>query len=160
YGRGGYDHGRGGYGNGGSYAYRNQPGFNRGGGQYPGARPGGGYGYGRGNQYGRDRGGNYAGARPGQGDGRYLGGSTRGSLGYNPGSGRGFLGSGNRPQAPRQYAFNHGPSPAPLGGAQTYRGNPQFFGNRGGSYGYGSQNYARSPQVPNYGRTPFGSGGG
>src|SRR5207302_1357919 len=45
YGRGGY--GRGGYGRGGGYgggsawnAYRNQPGYNRGGGQFPAARPG------------------------------------------------------------------------------------------------------------------------
>jgi Protein of unknown function (DUF3300) len=162
YGRGGYGngYGRGGYGNGGSYANHNQPGFSHGRGQYPGARPGGGYGYGGGNQYGRDRGGNYAGARPGTGEGRYLGGSSRGSLGYNSGSGRGFLGSGSRPQAPQQYALNRGASPAPLGGAQTYRGNPQFFSNRGGSYGYGSQTYARPPQVSNYGRSPFGSGGG
>src|SRR5262249_37878984 len=113
-----------------------------------------------GNQYGYDRGTNYTGVRPGQGEGRYLGGSSRGNLGYNSGSGRGFVGSGSHPQAPQQYALNHGPSPTPLGGGQTYRGNPQFFANRGGSYGYGSENYARPPQVSNYGRAPFGSGGG
>jgi hypothetical protein len=157
YGRGGY--GRGGYGNGGWNAYRNQPGFNQRGGQYPVARPGGGYGYGRGNQGGYDRGANYPVARPGQGDGRYLGGSNRGSLGYNGGSRRGFFGSGSHPQAPQQYAYNHGPTPTPLGGTQTYRGNPQFFANRGQNYGYGSQTYSRPPQVSNYGRSPYGAGG-
>jgi len=154
WGRGGYGGGYsgrgGGYGRGGEYAYRNQSGFNRGG-QYPIARAGGGYA--RGNQGGYDRGANYPVARPGQG-GRYLGGSNRGSLGYNGGSGRGFLGSGTHPQPPQQYALNRGSSPAPLGGTQTYRGNPQFFANRGQNYGY-----SRPPQVSGYGRSPLGSGG-
>src|SRR5207302_520444 len=157
YGRGGYGHERGYGGGSGWNAYRNQPGYNRGGGQFPAARPGGGYNHG--NQGGHDRGTNFPVARPGQGgEGRYLGGSNRGSLGYNGGSGRGFMGYGTRPSAPGQYAFNHGPSPAPLGGPQPYRGNPQLFANRGQGYGYGSQRYSRPPQVSNYGHAPLGAG--
>ena len=142
YGRGGYyGYGRGGYGRDSGYgrgslnAYRNAPGFNRGGGQYPVARAGGGYGragFGRSNPGGYDRV-----ARPGGYGGE--GDSSRGSLGYNSGYSRGFLGSGTHPSVPQQYAFNHGPSPAPLGGAQPYRGNPQFNANRG----YGSGAYPR-----------------
>jgi Protein of unknown function (DUF3300) len=142
YGRGG----TGSYGRGGGYAYRNQPGFNRGGSN-------------RGNQGGYDRAGNYPIARPGQGgEGRYLGGSQRGNLGYSGGAGRGLPGSGTHPSSPGQYALNHGPSPAPLGGAQTYRGNPQLFANRGEGYGRRSQPYSRPPQASNNGRSAFGSG--
>ena len=131
----------GGYGRGGMNSYRNQSGFNRGGGALPVARAGGGYN--RGNQGGYDRAANYPAARPGQGgEGRYLGGSQRGNLGYNGGSGRGFRGT----------------SPTPLGGSQTYRGTPQLFANRGQGYGNGSQPYSRPPQVSNYGHSPFGSG--
>ena len=125
YGRGGYGYARGG-GYGGGYggnnrgglnAYHNQPGFNGRGGNYPVARPGGGYG--NGNQGGYNRGGNYA--RAGQGgEGRVLGGSNRGTLGYNGGSGHGFMGSGSRPSAPQQYAYNHGPMPTPIGRPQPY----------------------------------------
>lgn len=146
----------GGYGQGGWNRYGNQSGFNRqqgfnrGGGQFPVARPAQGYE----NRYqgGYNRGSNYPVARPGQG---YAGGSNRGYSGYGNQTHPAMPQQGG----PRQYAYNRGPSAV---GPQSYRGTPQSFAGHGqiyGSYGYGSQSYARPQQPSNYGQhSAFGSG--
>lgn len=131
------------YGRGGSYArygnhyggglngYRNEPGFNRGDGRFPPARPV------LGNQNGFNRG-TYPVARSGQGfDGRSLGGSNRG-----------FLANGNQnhPSMPQQYGPSRMPQPV---GPLRYGNQPQPFSNGGQRPGFGSGFSSRPPE--NYG---------
>jgi hypothetical protein len=125
------------YGRGGWNSYRNEPGFNRGGGRFPAARPA--QGFESRNQGGYNR-------QPYQG--RELGGSTRGYLGY---------GGQTHPAMPQQYASNR--MPPAIGRPQPYRGTPQSLGGRTPGYGYGSQSYATRPQnFPAYGqRQGYGS---
>jgi hypothetical protein len=160
YGHNGYGHngygnayGNGGGGNGGLNAYRNQPGFNRGGGNFPIARPA--QGFGNRNEGGYNRAGNFPPARPAQG---YGGGVNRGSMRFNGGTGRAPLGPGlTHPSMPgQQYAYNH--PPAAVGRPIPYHGGPQPA-NRLQGYGYSSQPNGRGQQFASYGQHPaLGSG--
>jgi hypothetical protein len=176
---GGYGH-NGGYGRGGDYshggmnAYRNQPGFNRGGAQLPVARPGGGYNHGNpGFNGGSGRGLMGSGTHPAA-PGQYafnhgpspLGGPKTygGAPQFFANHGQGY-GYGSQPYSrpPQSSNYGHSPfgagsiaRPAPgFGGGQSYRGPSQAYRQPTPSFGHG---FSGPSSRGNYGQSSHSGG--